>query len=179
MLVTATHSLSGQERGAAETEKVKPVTLRVGVPSKHSERDVVFPLVVETSGTAAVGRIKAELVLSDMEGWTFRGLELTRGLDLRSSVRRRNESGKLVVDWDVSAEGKELPNGHVALFRVQAGKATGQGTGPASDNPPTLVVRKMSWGLAEFERQPDSIPQLETPDNVTGNPDVSCFFFTH
>jgi hypothetical protein len=165
---------------AAETEKVKPVSLRVGVPNKVSEREVVFPLVVETSGAAAVGRIKAELELSALEGWTFRAIELTRGLDLRSSVRKRNEGpDKLVVDWDISGEGKELPTGHVALFRVQADKAKVKGPGPASDNPPTLTVRKMSWGLAEFEKAPENLPQLNTPDNITGNPDVSCFFFTH
>ena len=66
------------------------------------------------------------------------------------------------------------------LFRsVQADKGKIAGPGPASDNPPTLVVRKMSWGLAEFERPPENLPQLNTPDNITGNPDVSCFFFTH
>lgn len=168
-----------QERGG-ETEKVKPVTLRVGVPNKQSEREVVFPLVVETSGTAAVGRIRAELELSAMQGWVFRSLDPARGLDLRSQVRKRNEApDKLIIEWDVSAEGKELPTGHVALVRMLADKGKGKSEAPASDNPPTLVVRKMSWGLAEFERPQENLPQLNTPDNITGNPDVSCFFFTH
>ena len=183
LMACATASVAAQQPQAGEQERVKPVTLRVGVPSKQSERDVVFPLVVETSGAASVGRIRAELELSAMEGWTFRNIELTRGLNLRSSVKKRNDgAAKLVIDWDISAEGKELPTGHVALFRVQANKnskVSSANGAAASDNPPTLVVRKMSWGLAEFEKQVEELPQLNTPENVTGNPDVSCFFFTH
>lgn len=172
-------SASAQQPPAGEQEKVKPVTLRVGVPSKQSERDVVFPLIVETSGAASVGRIRAELELSAMEGWSFRNIEQTRGLNLRSLVKKRKDgAAKLVIDWDISAEGKELPTGHVALFRVQADKSNKAGAA-ASDNPPALAVRKMSWGLAEFEKQAAELPQLDTPENLTGNPDVSCFFFTH
>jgi hypothetical protein len=163
-----------------KSENARPVTLRVGVPNKHSDREVVFPLVIETSGAASVGRIRAELELSALEGWSFRGVDITRGLDLQSKVRKRNEGAdKLVIDWDVSGEGKELPTGHVALFRVQADKRKTGTTSAPSDNPPTLLVRKMSWGLAEFEKQPESSPQLDAPDNLNGNPDVSCFFFTH
>lgn len=173
-------SVSFAQEPSGDADKVKPAALRIGVPNKHSAREVIFPLIVETSGTAAVGRIRAELELSAMAGWSFRGIELTRGLDLRSNVRRRNEgSGKLIVDWDVSAEGKELPAGHVALLRLQANKAQAPGGGDASDSPPALIVRKMSWGFAEFEKQDETLPQLNTPDNLTGNPDVSCFFFTH
>lgn len=172
--------LRAQDRSGSEAEKIKPVTLRIGVPNKQSEREVTFPLVVETSGTASVGRLRAELELSTAEGWVFRSIELTRGLDLRSNVRKRKEgTTKTIVEWDLTAEGKELPTGHVALFRVLADKARAKGAAPASDNPPSLTVRKMSWGLAEFEKPPENLPQLSTPDNVTGNPDVSCFFFTH
>ncbi|MSO19510.1 MAG: hypothetical protein EXQ56_03465 [Acidobacteria bacterium] len=172
-------SLLAQQPQAGEPDKVKPVTLRIGVPNKQSERDVVFSLIVETSGAASVGRIRAELELSAMDGWSFRNIEQTRGLNLRSTAKKRNQgAGTLVIDWDISAEGNELPTGHVALLRVQADKNS-KSPGPASDNPPTLVVRKMSWGLAEFEKPPEGLPQLETPDNLTGNPDVSCFFFTH
>ncbi len=167
---------------------VKPIVIRIGEARKESERDILFPIVIETSGTASVGRIRAELEMSQMEGWKFRRIDISRGLDLRSKVNTRNDNStdaqgrrvaKLVIEWDLTGEGKELPAGHVAILRVQAERAKGQSVSPASDAPPTLMVRKLSWGLAEFERQPDELPQLSTPDNLTGNPDVSCFFFTH
>jgi hypothetical protein len=175
----AVQSASGQEADPGDSEKVKPVTLRVGVPTKNSEREVVFPLIVEMSGTASVGRIRAELEVGGMQGWSFRDIEITRGLDLRTSVKKRNEDARLVIEWDVSAQGKELPTGHLALLRVQADRAKTKSGAPSADNPPMVVLRKLSWGLAEFEKPPETMPEINTPDNVMGNPAVSCFFFTH